>query len=65
MSIGKAKLQRVDGGAQDGAALPQVSGKPEKEVKERGRRRRRRRVRARTIAVKRLTKEQLRIGRLL
>lgn len=36
-----------------------------KEVKERGRRRRRRRVRARTIAVKRLTKEQLRIGRLL
>ena len=32
---------------------------------ERGRRRRRRRVRARSIAVKRLTKEQLRIGRLL
>lgn len=65
MSIGKAKLQQVDGGTQDGAALPQVAGEPEREAKERGRRRRRRRVRARTIAVKRLTKEQLRIGRLL
>lgn len=38
---------------------------PQHEESGRGRRRRRRRVRARTIAVKRLTKEQLRMGRIL
>jgi hypothetical protein len=62
MSAGKAKVQQVDDVPEDGVTVITPS---EEEITERGRRRRRRRVRARTIAVKRLTKEQLRIGRLL
>ena len=66
METGNAKeLQVVGLEAQDGAALSGGVGARQEEEKRRGRRRRRRRVRARTIAVKRLTKEQLRIGKLL
>lgn len=65
MRSGKVRLGRaelVDGSA----AAVDTTGLPrEAEETERGRRRRRRRVRARTIAVKRLTKEQLRMGRIL
>lgn len=63
MNTGNAKKQLVDVEAQDGAALRR-GDEAREEDKGHGRRRRRR-VRARTIAVKRLTKEQLRIGRLL
>ncbi len=65
MDTGKAEMQQVGVEAQDGAAIRRGTGERESEEQGRGRRRRRRRVRARTIAVKRLTKEQLRIGRLL
>jgi hypothetical protein len=64
MNTGKAKRQEM-GVGQAGAALPGGGAAHETDESLRGRRRRRRRVRARTIAVKRLTKEQLRIGRLL
>lgn len=63
--MNNAKPQQVGEMAQEGAALPRIPGQGDTDEVERGRRRRRRRVRARTIAVKRLTKEQLRIGRLL
>jgi hypothetical protein len=65
MQTGKAKVQQLGVEAQDGAALPGGDYETSLEEQVKGRRRRRRRVRARTIAVKRLTKEQLRIGRLL
>ena len=65
MNAGKAKVEEAEMEAQAGAAFPGDTVTREDEESERGRRRRRRRVRARTIAVKRLTKEQLRIGRLL
>lgn len=65
METAKAKVQQVGVEAQGGAALHRGADVRESDEKARGRRRRRRRVRARTIAVKRLTKEQLRIGRLL
>jgi hypothetical protein len=65
MESGKAKVQPIALEDRSGSALRRGSEELETEEKGRGRRRRRRRVRARTIAVKRLTKEQLRIGRLL
>lgn len=65
METGKAKVQQLNGEISGGAALGGTEHEGEREKKDQGRRRRRRRVRARTIAVKRLTKEQLRIGRLL
>jgi hypothetical protein len=64
VSMANVKSQQVEELEQEGAALPGIPRHDDGEV-EPGRRRRRRRVRARTIAVKRLTKEQLRIGRLL
>jgi hypothetical protein len=64
MERGKARVQQVVGGGQVVAASSaEVTREPEETGG--GRRRRRRRVRARTIAVKRLTKEQLRMGRIL
>jgi hypothetical protein len=65
METGKANVQQIVMEASSGAALGGEDYDGEIEEKGQGRRRRRRRVRARTIAVKRLTKEQLRIGRML
>ena len=66
MRSGNAGLKKVEGMA-SGATAAAEAVTPARPAEEsgRGRRRRRRRVRARTIAVKRLTKEQLRMGRIL
>ena len=58
-------LRQVDGMEQGGAAIDGAPVTYPDDESGRGRRRRRRRVRARTSAVKRLTKEQLRMGRML
>jgi len=68
MRSGKARLREVEVANQGvGAAGATATAEVTQPAEEpgRGRRRRRRRVRARTIAVKRLTKEQLRMGRIL
>ncbi len=66
MRSGKVRLGTVEGFGGSAAVAVDTAAVPnEVEETERGRRRRRRRVRARTIAVKRLTKEQLRMGRIL
>ncbi len=66
MNEAKAWAQKSGDACQvDPASDDQVTTTEQEEEIGRGRRRRRRHVRARTIAVKRLTKEQLRVGRLL